>query len=312
MGQLHHANFIRLKGEKAVCQTVPDKKNSLLGNLEVLGKGPGEKGAPRNHPEILSQKVADFECRFPYMTPMERADHHFGRFWEKDFGAISGGPFFSRPLLFAAEIQTTPRNKGVWQRRKHINKKARKQHFHGIVSRFLCGFVFVFFSPIRRKTHRQNVATHPVPGKSRTFVYVYVCFLNTGVECWIVAESTESMPVTKATGFRGANDVFTKNSLDKPDLKHTFREEQCPTFPPKPIHSTDHRQFGNTGSQSAGVTMKDLEPERGKRKYTPRWKPPFISDSEASMVYTLSGPVVYTFSLVFPRIGSGDRPREGV
>ena len=29
-------------------------------------KGPGEEGAPRNHPEILSQKVADSECRFPY------------------------------------------------------------------------------------------------------------------------------------------------------------------------------------------------------------------------------------------------------
>ena len=29
-------------------------------------KGPEEKGAPRNHPEILSQKLAHFECRFPY------------------------------------------------------------------------------------------------------------------------------------------------------------------------------------------------------------------------------------------------------
>ena len=28
-------------------------------------KGPGEKGAPRNHPEISSQKLAGFECRFP-------------------------------------------------------------------------------------------------------------------------------------------------------------------------------------------------------------------------------------------------------
>ena len=31
-------------------------------------KGPGEKGAPRNHPEISSQKLADFECRFPYAS----------------------------------------------------------------------------------------------------------------------------------------------------------------------------------------------------------------------------------------------------
>ena len=29
-------------------------------------KGQGEEAAPRNHPEISSQKVADFEYRFPY------------------------------------------------------------------------------------------------------------------------------------------------------------------------------------------------------------------------------------------------------
>ena len=29
-------------------------------------KGPGEKGVPRSHPEISSQELADFECRFPY------------------------------------------------------------------------------------------------------------------------------------------------------------------------------------------------------------------------------------------------------
>ena len=60
--------------------------------------GPGEEGAPRNHPEILS---ADFP-----MAPMERTDHRFGPFWAKDFGAISGGPFFSRPLRFTAENLT--------------------------------------------------------------------------------------------------------------------------------------------------------------------------------------------------------------
>ena len=38
-------------------------------------KGPGEEGDPRNHPEILSQKVADFP-----MTPLERTEHHFGPF----------------------------------------------------------------------------------------------------------------------------------------------------------------------------------------------------------------------------------------
>ena len=42
--------------------------------------GPGEKGAPRNHPEISSQKLADLECRFPCMTPMEGTEHRFGPF----------------------------------------------------------------------------------------------------------------------------------------------------------------------------------------------------------------------------------------
>ena len=42
-------------------------------------------------------------------------------------------------------------------------------------------FVYVFFSPIRndpKKTHKQNFGTHPVPGQSRKFVYVYVFFLS--------------------------------------------------------------------------------------------------------------------------------------
>ena len=38
-----------------------------------------------------------------------------------------------------------------------------------------------FFSPIRndpnKKTHKQIFGTHPVPGQSRKFVYVYVFFL---------------------------------------------------------------------------------------------------------------------------------------
>ena len=35
----------------------------------------------------------------------------------------------------------------------------------------------------RKKTHKQNFGTHPVPGQSRKFVYVYVLFLSLkGVE----------------------------------------------------------------------------------------------------------------------------------
>ena len=31
-------------------------------------------------------------------------EHHFGPFWEKDFGAISRGLLFSRPFCFTAEL----------------------------------------------------------------------------------------------------------------------------------------------------------------------------------------------------------------
>ena len=53
------------------------------------------------------------------MAPMERIEHHFGPFWEKDFGAISGGPFFSRPLCFTSPI-------------------AKEGHFSEQISREVC------------------------------------------------------------------------------------------------------------------------------------------------------------------------------
>ena len=67
-----------------------------------------------------------------------------------------------------------------WERKKHKEKKTRKQNVHGIVPGFWGDFVYVFSpSPIRndpKKTHKQMFATHPVPGQSRKFVHVYVCF----------------------------------------------------------------------------------------------------------------------------------------
>ena len=61
-------------------------------------KGPGEEGGP---PEIIQKfRLRNWQISsadFP-MTPMERAEHHFGSLGEQDFGAISGGPFFSQPL----------------------------------------------------------------------------------------------------------------------------------------------------------------------------------------------------------------------
>ena len=35
----------------------------LYSRLSSKTKGPGEKGAPRNHPEISSRKLADFELQ---------------------------------------------------------------------------------------------------------------------------------------------------------------------------------------------------------------------------------------------------------
>ena len=53
--------------------------------------------------------------------------------------------------------------------------------FTGLSREFWGNFVYVFFSPIRndpKKTHKQLVGTHPVPGQSRKFVYVYVFFFS--------------------------------------------------------------------------------------------------------------------------------------
>ena len=54
-----------------------------------------QRGRERKGPPEIIRK---FRC------PMEGTEHHFGLFLEQDFGAISGGPLFSRPLWFTAEI----------------------------------------------------------------------------------------------------------------------------------------------------------------------------------------------------------------
>ena len=40
--------------------------NGFCRSISSKTKGPGEKGAPRNHPETSSQKLADIGCRSPY------------------------------------------------------------------------------------------------------------------------------------------------------------------------------------------------------------------------------------------------------
>ena len=60
------------------------------------------------------------------------------------------------------------------ERKKHVNKISM-----GLSRDFGGDFVYVFFLPLRndpKKPHKQNFGTHPVPGQSRKFVYVYVFF----------------------------------------------------------------------------------------------------------------------------------------
>ena len=78
---------------------------------------------------------------------------------------------------------------GLFERAKktHREKKTRKQNFHGIVLGFWGEFCLCVYSPPQgmtppkkkeKKTHKQLFGTHPVPGQSRKFVYVYVFFLS--------------------------------------------------------------------------------------------------------------------------------------
>ena len=77
-----------------------------------------------------------------------------------------------------------------WERKKPIKKKKHvNKIFTGLSRDFWGEFVYVFCSPIGngpKKTHKQNFGTHPVPGQSREFVYVYVFFLSREVVyvCW--------------------------------------------------------------------------------------------------------------------------------
>ena len=57
----------------------------------VKQRGRERKGPPRNHPEISSQKLADFECGFP-MTPMEGTEHHLALFRRRILGQYPASP----------------------------------------------------------------------------------------------------------------------------------------------------------------------------------------------------------------------------
>ena len=64
---------------------------------EVKQSGRERKGLPEIIQKYRLRNWPISSTDFP-MTPMEGTEHHFGPFGEKDFGAMSGGPFFSQPL----------------------------------------------------------------------------------------------------------------------------------------------------------------------------------------------------------------------
>ena len=64
----------------------------------VNQRGRERNGAPRNHPEISSQKLADFECRFPY----DSYGKNRGPFWPFLSEGFWGN--IRRPLLLPAPL----------------------------------------------------------------------------------------------------------------------------------------------------------------------------------------------------------------
>ena len=59
-----HQNSLR--NSPAIFLKFARPKQTIRPKFSSKTKWPAQKGAPRNHPEISSQKLADLECRFPY------------------------------------------------------------------------------------------------------------------------------------------------------------------------------------------------------------------------------------------------------
>ena len=79
------------------------------------------------------------------------------------------------PKLWIFAVQKIGSEKNTY-RTKHVNK-----FFTGLSWDFWGNSVYVCFLPHQEwpeKTHKQIFGTHPVPGQSRKFVYVYVFFLQ--------------------------------------------------------------------------------------------------------------------------------------
>ena len=84
-----------------------------------------------------------------------------------------GGPLLASSLSINARARHLLGSENT-HKEKHINKMftGLSRDFGGI----LWGFVFLPTRDDPKKTHKQLFGTHPVPGQSRKFVYVYVFF----------------------------------------------------------------------------------------------------------------------------------------
>ena len=85
------------------CPVCPADILSNLCGITVKQRGRERKGPPEIIQKFRLRKWPISSADFP-MAPMERTEHHFGPFREKDLGAVSGGPFFSWPLCFTADM----------------------------------------------------------------------------------------------------------------------------------------------------------------------------------------------------------------
>ena len=94
--------YRRLSGQ--VPPTTLDKNaaetiwQAIKSTLSSKTKGPGEKVAPRNHPKISSQKLADFECRFPYDSYAKGQSTSLALFRKRSLGQYPAAPCSPGPF----------------------------------------------------------------------------------------------------------------------------------------------------------------------------------------------------------------------
>ena len=155
---------------------------------------------------------------------------------------------------------------------KHIKKKTCKQNFHGIVPGFWGRTLFMcfFFSAIRndpKRTHKQNFGTHPVPGQSRKFVYVYVSFLSLK---WVRPNFLDATERPKPGSPRTQQKIHLESRLfggptapSQPDLPLSLTPPPSKHLTPDPILTQFGPEVGLFGSKSGPNHVQGQVVHRG-------------------------------------------------